>query len=100
MGQTYKLVLATVDIGNIHVVRRGTEILKLLAREDVQSHKMHLGVSVLARLRGRHVDDLAGTALDDDMTVLPQRRALHGIRSRGAGIGGLKSMLMLEKESC
>lgn len=42
----------------------------------VDGDKVDLGVSVLAGLRGRHVDDLAGTALDDDVTVLAKSRAL------------------------
>jgi len=38
---------------------------------------MNLGMTVLARLRGRHVNNLAGTTLDHDMPALPQRRTLH-----------------------
>lgn len=56
---------------------------------------MDLGVTVLARLGGGHLDDLARTVLDDDETVLPQRRALHGEGGRGTGIGALEGVLML-----
>lgn len=35
-----------------------THIFKLLAGEDVESDKVDLGVTVLASLGGRHVDDL------------------------------------------
>jgi hypothetical protein len=50
----------------------------LLASEDVNSDKMDLGVTVLTSLGGGHVDDLARTALDDDVTVLTKSRALKG----------------------
>lgn len=62
---------------DVHVVGRGGEILQLLAGEDIDGNKMDLGVAVLAGLGGRHVDDLAGAVLDDDVAVLPQGRALH-----------------------
>ena len=51
--------------------------IKLLAREDVQADKVDLRVAVLARLRRRHVDNLAREALQNDKAVLAQRRALH-----------------------
>jgi hypothetical protein len=51
----------------------------LLVGEDVNSDKMDLGVTVLASLGGRHVDDLAGTALNDDVAVLAKGRALKGV---------------------
>jgi len=76
-------------------VGRRAKFFELLASEDVDSDKMDLGVTVLTSLRGRHVDDFAGAVLDHNETVLPQGRALHGEGSRGAGIGGLESMLML-----
>jgi hypothetical protein len=38
----------------------------------INSDKMDLGVTVLASLGGRHVDDLARSTLDNDMTVLPK----------------------------
>ena len=94
---TYKLVLATGDVGDIHVVGRRAKIFELLAGEDVESDQMDLGVTVLASLGGRHVDDLAGTALDDDEAVLPQGRALHGEGCRGAGVGRLEGVLMLSQ---
>lgn len=56
---------------------------------------MDLGVTVLASLGGRHVNDLAGAAFNDDETVLAQGRALHGVRQRRAGVGGLESDIML-----
>jgi len=71
------------------------KIFKLLGGEDVDGNQMDLGVTVLARLRGGHLDNLAGTVLDDDEAVLPQSRALHGVGGGGAGIGALEGVLML-----
>ncbi len=71
------------------------QVFQLLAGEDVDGNKMDLGVTVLSGLGSGHVDDLAGTTLDDDEAVLPQGRALHGVRGRGAGVGALEGMLML-----
>jgi len=90
-----ELVLATSDVGNIHVVGGGAEFFKLLASEDIDGNKMDLGVAVLAGLGGGHVDDLAGAALDDNETVLPQGRALHRVGGRGTSIGALEGVLML-----
>jgi hypothetical protein len=90
-----KLILAAGDVGDIHIVGGGAEILVLLAGEDIDGDEMDLGVTVLASLRGRHVDDLARATLDDDVTVLPQRRTLHREGERSASIDGVESVLML-----
>lgn len=74
----------------------GTEIFELLAGEDVNGGKMDLGMTVLAGLGGGHLDDFAGTTLDDDETVLPQGRALHREGGRGASIGTIEGVLMLQ----
>lgn len=73
------------------------ELFQLLGGEDVDGDQMDLGVSVLAGLRGGHLNDLAGAVLDDDEAVLPQSRALHGVRLGGTGIGALEGVLMLRK---
>ena len=73
------------------------QILELLASEDVDGDEMDLGVTVLASLGGRHVDNLAGAALDHDEAVLAQGRALHGVGGRSAGVGGIEVVLMLGK---
>ena len=83
---THQLVLSAADVGDVHVVSRGREILVLLAGENVGSDKMDLGVTVLAGLGGGHVDNLARAVLDHDVTVLPQGRALHGEGGRGTGL--------------
>lgn len=95
---TYKLVLTTGDVGDIHVVSRGREIFVLLASEDVKGDKVDLGVTVLASLGGGHVDNLAGAALDHDEAVLAQSRALHGVGERRAGVGGLEGNIMLQTD--
>ena len=56
---------------------------------------MDLGVTVFTSLGGRHINDLAGTTLDDDETVLSQSGTLHRIGGRGTGIGALEGVLML-----
>lgn len=88
-----ELVLSTGDVGDIHVVGRGRKILELLASEDVNGDKVDLGVTVLAGLRGRHVDNLAGAALDNNVAVLAEGRALHREGGRGASVGGLEGVL-------
>lgn len=71
------------------------EFFQFFASEDINGNKMDFGVAVLASLGGRHVDDLARAVLDNDETVLPQSRALHGEGGRGTGIGGLEGVFML-----
>ena len=93
--RTHELEFATADVGDVHVVGRRRQIFQLLAGEDVDGNQMNLGVTVLASLGGGHVNDLARAAFDDDVTVLPQGRALHGEGGRGASIGGIEGMLML-----
>jgi hypothetical protein len=72
------LVFAANDVGDIHVVGRWGQIFQFLASEDVDGDQVDLGVAVLASLGGRHVDDLAWAAFDDDVTVLSQGGTLHG----------------------
>ena len=67
----YKLVFLAGDVGNIHIVGGRAEILQFLTSEDVNGNEMDLGMTVLAGLRGRHFDDFARAALDDDEAVLP-----------------------------
>lgn len=91
----YKLVFLALDVRDVHVVGGGAKIFELLASEDVNCNEMDLGVTVLAGLRSAHLDDLARAALDDDESVLAQRRALHRIGCGSTGIGALEGMFML-----
>ena len=93
--KAYKLEFATADVGHIHVVGRRTKVFELLAGKDVDGDEMHLGVTVLAGLGGGHFDNLARAVLDDDEAVLPQSRALHRIRGRGASVGALEGVLLM-----
>jgi hypothetical protein len=93
---THELVLLAADVGDVHVVGGGAEILELLVGEDVDGDQMDLGVTVLSGLGSGHFDDLARAVLDDDETTFPQGRALHGVRGGGTGIGALEGMLMLQ----
>lgn len=91
---THELVLPTGDVGDVHVVGGGGQILELLAGEDVDGDDVDLGVTVLASLGGGHFDDLAGTALDDNVTVLAQSRALHGVGAGRTSVSGFESLLL------
>ena len=93
--RTDQLVFLALNVRDVHVVGGGAEIFEFLAGEDVDGDEMDLGVTVLAGLGGGHVDDLAGTALDDDKSVLSQCGTLHGIGGRGASIDALEGVLML-----
>ena len=92
---TYELVLLAADIRDVHVVGGRGQILQLLAGEQVNGDQVDLGVTVLAGLGGRHVDDLARAVLNADETVLAQGRALHREGERGAGVGRLEGQLVL-----
>lgn len=96
---TYELVFATGDVGDVHVVGGGGEIFQLLVGEDVDGDDVDLGVTVLASLGGRHFNDLAGTTLDDNVTVLSQSGALHGVGRGRTSVGGLEG-LMLKRNKC
>ena len=52
--------------------------------KDVERHQVDLGVSVLARLGGGHVDDFAGVSLDHHELALSERRTLLGVGQRSA----------------
>jgi len=75
----YDLEFVTLDIRDIHVVGRRADIFKFLPSEDIYGNKVDLGMAMLAGLGGRHVDDLAWAALDNDMSVLAEGRALHRV---------------------
>jgi len=90
-----ELVLSTGHVGHVHVVGGRAQLFKLLAGEDIDSDQMDLGVTVLAGLGSAHLNNLAGTALDDDMPVLAQSRALHRVSRGGASTDGLEGVVLL-----
>ena len=77
VGDVHQGVLHLLDERGGHVVARGLHVLLLGPREDVERHKLALGVPVLARLRRGDVDHLAGLALDDDVAALADGPGLH-----------------------
>jgi hypothetical protein len=89
------LEFAAGDVRDVHVVGGWRQIFQLLAREDVDGDDVDLGMTVLAGLGGGHFDDLAWTAFDDDVPVLPQGRALHREGGRGTRIGAAEVDFML-----
>ena len=89
-----QLVFSTGDVGDIHVVGGGGDIFQFLASEDIDGDQVDLGVTVLASLGGGHVNDLARTALDDDVSVFAQSRALGGVGEGGTGTCLLELVLM------
>jgi len=92
---TYELILLTADVRNVHVVGGRRQVFQLLARENVDSHQVNLGVAMFAGFGGAHVNDLARAVLDDDEAVLAQGRALHWEGERRASIGAVELKLML-----
>ena len=99
--QPDQLEVLALHIGNFHVVCGGTDILKLLSckqniqsclhpnianianiaiiakeptSEDVKGDKMDLGVAVLPRLRGRHLNNLARPVLSGLRLALEKTR--------------------------
>lgn len=100
LRKTYELVLLSADVGDIHVVGGRAELLELLASEDVDGNQVDLGVTVLASLGGRHVDNLARAVLDNDVPVLAQSRALHGEGRRRAGVGRLELVIVQLERVC
>ncbi len=67
---TYELVFLADDVGHIHIMGGGAKIFELLAGENVNRDEMDLSVTVLASLRGAHLDNFAGAAFDDHEAIL------------------------------
>jgi len=74
------------------------QLFELLAGEDINGDQVDLGVTVLSGLGSRHVNNLAGTSLDHNVTTLAEGRALHGESGRRAGIGTVEGVLMLSND--
>jgi len=90
-----QLEVPTLDVWHLHVVCGWTDIFEFLAGENVKGNHVDFGVTVLAGLGGGHLDNLAGTALDHDESVLPECRALHGEGLGRTGIGGGEVILFI-----
>ena len=58
----------------------------------IEDAGVRLGVAVLARLRRRDGDDLAGAVLDDDVATLADLAGLHRDDLRRAGVGILERL--------
>jgi hypothetical protein len=71
-SKTYELVFLAANVGDIHVVGGWAKFFELLAGEDVNGNKMDLGVTMLAGLGSRHVDNLAGAVLNHNEAVLAE----------------------------
>lgn len=73
---TAHLKVSPDHIRDVHIVRGRTYVLVLLTSEYINADQVDLGVTVLARLGRGHLDDLAGTALQEDVPVLTEGGAL------------------------
>lgn len=78
---------------------RRAKFFQLLASEDINSNQMYLGMTVLASLRGGHIDNFAGAVFDHNETILSQGRALHWESGRSTSIGRVEGVFMLA-DSC
>lgn len=78
---------------------RRRDIFQLLLGEDISGDQVDLGVSVLSRLGGRHVNDLAGSASDDDVSALSEGGTLHGVGGGGTGGCGQVGVSATTRES-
>mmetsp|Transcript_11241 Transcript_11241/g.31349 ORF Transcript_11241/g.31349 Transcript_11241/m.31349 type:complete len:277 (-) Transcript_11241:39-869(-) len=90
-----KLVLRALRERDLHVVRRGAQVLVLLSREDVQRHDVGLRVPVLARLRRGNLGHLAGFALDHHHRALAKLSTLLRVCVRGSRLGRLERGLVV-----
>ena len=61
---------------HVHFILAKTQHRRQQTETHVGSDQVDLGVSVLAGLGGRHVNDLAGTALDQDVARLAESGTL------------------------
>lgn len=59
-------------------------------QQDIHVYIFYLGMSMLASLRGSHLNNLTGTTFQHDMAIFPQSRALHRVRFRGSRFHSLE----------
>jgi len=82
----YQLVILALDVGDIHVVGRWTNVFVLSSCEDIQSDQVNFSVPVLPGLGRGHLNNLTRAALNHDVSILPKSRALHWEGFRCSGI--------------
>jgi hypothetical protein len=82
---------------NFLIIRSHTFLQKiyLLSGEDIDGNQVNLSVTVLTSLGGRHINNLTGSALDDNVAVLSQGGTLHGEGKRSSGISGFKGVFFV-----
>ena len=80
------LVVIALDEWNHGVVGSWAQLLQLLAGEDINGHKVTLGVAVLSGLGGGNVNNLARAALDNNVTSLADLSCLEWVGGGGASI--------------
>jgi len=88
-------IFVTLDVGDVHVVRGGTDIFQFLSGEDVSSDQVDLGMSVLASLGSRHINDFARASLDYNVSAFAEGAALHGEGEGSPGGGTLELLLLM-----
>jgi len=91
----HKRVFVTGDVRHIHVVGGRGYIFELLTGEDIDGDEVNFCVTVLARLGCGHINNFAGPALDHDVSVLPESRALRRVGERGPRTGILEGLVVL-----
>jgi len=90
-----ELVFGSADVGHIHVVSGWRDIFVFTRGEDIYADQMNFGVAVFTSLGSGHVDDFAGSTLDDNVSVLTQGGTLHGVSERGTSSGSLEGLVVL-----
>lgn len=80
------LKVTALDERYERIVGGWAQLLQLLLGEDVNGHKVALGVSVLSGLGGGNVNNLARASLDNNVASLTDLSGLHWVGCRGASI--------------
>lgn len=93
--ESEKGIFLAHNMGNILVVGGWAKIFQLLLGENVFSSDMNLRVSMLSGLGSGHIDDLARTIVDEDVTSLSQGRALNRIGQRCTSISRVDGIIMI-----
>lgn len=95
-----KLVVSTIDMGNVTVVGRGNNIFKLLGSEDINTNKVTFSMPVLSSFGSGDLHNLARPAFDDNVTVLADGTGLLRVRLGGSGVGLRLEVVLLVRHGC